>query len=90
MKIALELESTFNEIADQQGMTDANQRKRTQRYVASRCLMGDALSDEEEKKYYQLIAELEDCLRQSKKGHSKLSELVLMIAGKVYEENSNK
>jgi hypothetical protein len=44
MKLALELESLFNEIFDQKGMTDVNQRERTQRYLASRCVMGDALS----------------------------------------------
>lgn len=91
--MAHKLEDALNEIATNMGIDDQNERDIQQnivQYIATRCLMGDALSDDEEKTYYKLIVELEESMKHSKKASKKLGELLLMVAEKVYEENSDK
>lgn len=84
MEKAFELENMFNEIADQMGVTDLDERDRMQKYTSVNCLMG-TLTDEEMHKYWKLITEVNASMKKSANGVSKLAELLLMVAEKVYE-----
>jgi hypothetical protein len=86
MERAFEAEAMSNQIAIENMITDQTEIERLNRYTSVRLLMGDALSDDEEKKkYYRLIAEIESCMKKNSKGRSLLSELALLIAENVYE-----
>lgn len=88
MEWGFKIEAALNSILDEQGIVDLDEREQMKKYSLTRYLMG-SMSNEEECKYWKLINEVNGCIKKSTKGVKLVSELLLMIAEKVFDSHMN-